>query len=404
MMSRDDAPIARLAMRRLSAPGVLNREPMQRRHDPLQHMTVTHGLAARLQSRFAPFTEARGSALVWQRSAERFDSGPAEIAQVSAPAVAQANVGAVAISRREQSPSAAPTSLQRRVTPTAESTPVVAQQLLARRQVPGLLSVDDSGRQAGAARSIGTESTLVSKLHARYGAERSDSVAKPPALSSSSPSVARITSPAPPTGVVMRRADAPSISAPATASFATSVPSESATIVATSMPLKSAASVADVATRPSSLPIPISIARKRETGSASEGARRDSALTLVSKPSRARDAATLPASTPARHPATVVERAPPLTSSTPLVLQRVMAPPVQSTPPVPYAMPVSSAATRELIEAARAPTPAEAPAAAAAASAHGGSTDIEWIAEEVGRRLRHRLEIERERKGIRSWR
>ena len=42
-------------------------------------------------------------------------------------------------------------------------------------------------------------------------------------------------------------------------------------------------------------------------------------------------------------------------------------------------------------------------AVATKVGAHTGS-DIDRIAEEVGRRLMRRLEIERERKGIRQWR
>jgi hypothetical protein len=52
------------------------------------------------------------------------------------------------------------------------------------------------------------------------------------------------------------------------------------------------------------------------------------------------------------------------------------------------------------------PSPAQQkadPAVAMKVGAHTGS-DIDRIAEEVSRRLMRRLEIERERKGIRQWR
>jgi len=66
-------------------------------------------------------------------------------------------------------------------------------------------------------------------------------------------------------------------------------------------------------------------------------------------------------------------------------------------------MPSSSAVAEELTHAAQAEGAANTPHAAAAI-AQGGHADIDRIAEEVERRLRLRLEIERERRGIRSWR
>jgi hypothetical protein len=49
------------------------------------------------------------------------------------------------------------------------------------------------------------------------------------------------------------------------------------------------------------------------------------------------------------------------------------------------------------------PDPVAAPMPAMKMAAQPGS-DLERIVEEVGRRLMRRLEIERERKGIRQWR
>jgi hypothetical protein len=68
-------------------------------------------------------------------------------------------------------------------------------------------------------------------------------------------------------------------------------------------------------------------------------------------------------------------------------------------------MPSSSAVADELTHAAHAESSASAQhAAAAGAATHASNPDIGRLAEEVERRLRLRLEIERERRGIRSWR
>jgi hypothetical protein len=86
----------------------------------------------------------------------------------------------------------------------------------------------------------------------------------------------------------------------------------------------------------------------------------------------------------------------------PLVLRRMLAAPAQSSPSLPTVMPPAT------VQLPREETPAPSqknpdPAPATKVGAHTGS-DIDRIAEEVGRRLMRRLEIERERKGIRQWR
>jgi hypothetical protein len=87
----------------------------------------------------------------------------------------------------------------------------------------------------------------------------------------------------------------------------------------------------------------------------------------------------------------------------PLVLRR-MAAPAQSSTPFSTVMPPAG------VQLPREETPAPAPLqskpnpyVATKAGAQSGS-DIDRIADEVGRRLMRRLEIERERKGIRQWR
>jgi hypothetical protein len=86
----------------------------------------------------------------------------------------------------------------------------------------------------------------------------------------------------------------------------------------------------------------------------------------------------------------------------PLVLRRMLAAPAQSSTPLSPGMPPAT------VQLPREETPAPLPQKpnpylATAAGEHAGS-DIDRIAEEVGRRLMRRLEIERERKGIRQWR
>jgi hypothetical protein len=86
----------------------------------------------------------------------------------------------------------------------------------------------------------------------------------------------------------------------------------------------------------------------------------------------------------------------------PLVLRRMLAAPAQSSSPFPTVMPPPT------VQLPREETPAPLqqkpnPYGETNAGAQTGS-DIDRIAEEVGRRLMRRLEIERERKGIRQWR
>ena len=86
----------------------------------------------------------------------------------------------------------------------------------------------------------------------------------------------------------------------------------------------------------------------------------------------------------------------------PLVLRRMLAAPAQSSTPLSTVMPPPT------VQLPREETPAPLqqkpdPAVAMKVGAHTGS-DIDRIAEEVGRRLMRRLQIECERKGIRQWR
>jgi hypothetical protein len=80
----------------------------------------------------------------------------------------------------------------------------------------------------------------------------------------------------------------------------------------------------------------------------------------------------------------------------------MLAAPVQSSTPVPAVLPPA------VVQLPREETPSPLrqqlePPVAKKLDAHTGS-DIDRLAEEVGRRLMRRLRVERERRGIRQWR
>ena len=86
----------------------------------------------------------------------------------------------------------------------------------------------------------------------------------------------------------------------------------------------------------------------------------------------------------------------------PLVLRRTLAAPSHSIAPLPTIVPPGAVQLPR--EEAPAPLPQRLDAAVAGRVGADPGSDIDRIAEEVGRRLMRRLEIERERKGIRQWR
>ena len=86
----------------------------------------------------------------------------------------------------------------------------------------------------------------------------------------------------------------------------------------------------------------------------------------------------------------------------PLVLRRMLAAPVQSSTPVPAVLP--PAVFQLPREETPSPLPPQPVAPVAQAMGARAESEIDRIAEEVGRRLMRRLRIERERKGIRQWR
>jgi hypothetical protein len=89
-------------------------------------------------------------------------------------------------------------------------------------------------------------------------------------------------------------------------------------------------------------------------------------------------------------------------AASPMVLRRMLAAPASSGTVLPGVLPLAA------VQASREEPPSPLPQRPAPRAATGVHTptapDIDRIAEEVGRRLVRRLEIERERKGIRQWR
>ena len=63
-----DESIETVAAGRRAAPGVVDREPVLRLYDRLQHPLPTSALADRLHQRAAHAEQTDGSALVWQRT------------------------------------------------------------------------------------------------------------------------------------------------------------------------------------------------------------------------------------------------------------------------------------------------------------------------------------------------
>jgi hypothetical protein len=369
----NDDSIAAVAARRRAAPGVVDREPVLRLYDRLQHPLPTSALADRLHQRAAHAEQADGSALVWQRTSiasNAFvsepppspDVGHATTPSVQRPPPAQRTFAAVPVN----------------TTPA----PAFVQRLARRQQVPKTAAIADSVAQAAAESPAIAKDSLSTQVHTSYGVETGASV--PP---SHTTTPIRTTS-APVS--VMRQVDS-------TITRHTQQTPPASTVNRASIPAR-----ADVAALPSvarHTSLPISTARKHDVSAAPRcGMPAETARTV----SISTDATSTIA---AARSAPAITLAPPSSSAaTPLVLRRVAAPVPTSppSPPVPYAMPSSSAA-EDPAHAAQAVGAANAPHVAAAV-AQGGHADIDRIAEEVERRLRLRLEIERERRGIRSWR
>ena len=373
-MSNDES-IESIAAGRLTGPGVVDREPVLRLYDRLQHPLPTSALADRLRQRAAHAEHADGSSLVWQRTSltsSAFVPPPPptpEIGHATTPSVRQPPV-----QRFVPEPLRAPDighattpSMQQRpvqrsmiAAPGSTAAPARVQRLTQGQDAPGIVAVSDNMPHAG------------SESPARYGVQKATS----PFVSRAAASTTTTSAP-----VVMRKADS------------TTTPRVQQTPLA-SLVSRSSNPTLPSATRSTSTfaSMPMSIARKQEASTARDGSTPGGESSTIA---------------PARTAPVIAHTPSSSSAATPLVLRRVAAPVPASAsmPPMAYGMPSSSAVAHELTQAAQAEGTASVPhTGPGGAAAQGGESDIGRLAEEVERRLRLRLEIERERRGIRSWR
>jgi hypothetical protein len=384
----DNSLTAQLVVQRLAMPGVLDHTPVQRKYERLQQGTVRHELAEQLHQRATASGEAGGSSLVWRRSPERVDSN-AEGLPVSAGTTSVAAAGSTPISR------ATSPIVQRSALPGAEST-AVTDRLTSRAHSPGVLAVGSTGStisRPAATSSFSNAPAFAAQLQSRHGVTSSESAAAAaPVQAAPAPPISRA-----PAGVIRRQVDAAnSTASPSSHDTASVVPALSP--VSRGMGAASASAEA-TADKPM-------LARKAFPASAVGGTVRQADMPQAGNGSPAAPDLRMAVS-PQVPGIPMIPAARPLLSAgsaagEPLVLRRKLAAPAQSSTPFPTFMPPAG------VELPREETPAPLqskpnPYVAMKAGAQTGS-DIDRIADEVARRLMRRLEIERERKGIRQWR
>jgi len=377
---------ARLVVQRLAMPGVLDSTPVQRRYERSQEGMVKHELTGQLHQRATASGETGGGSFVWRRSSERAGAsaeglpvspGTASVAsdsstpisRVSSPVVpavnAAANAGKV---------------VQRAALPGAESA-AVTDRLTSRAQSPGVLAVGNTMSRPAATNSFSDAPAFAAHLQARYGVTSSESAASTPVHAAPAPSISRA-----PAGVVRRKVDAVTSTAPSSSHDTTS-------IVRAVSPISRGTAAAPTLARK----VDAVSAMGRALPAAGPPAGNGWSAAPDSRPAGSSPAAGTPVM-PAARPLLSAGSA----AGAPLVLRRLLAGPGQSSTPLSPVMPPAT------VQLPREETPAPLPQKpnpylATAAGEHAGS-DIDRIAEEVGRRLMRRLEIERERKGIRQWR
>jgi hypothetical protein len=375
MSDHDGNSLTARLVQRLAMPGVLDRTPVQRRYERLQEGMVKHDLTGQLHQRATASGDADGGSFVWRRSSERADAS-AEGLPVSASTTSVAAASSTPISR-VNSP-----VVQRAALPEAESA-AVTERLTSRAQLPGVLSVGSTISRPAATSSFSDAPAFAAHLQSRYGVTSSESVAAAlPVHAAPAPSISRA-----PAGVIRRQVDAVN---------ATTPPSnhDTAGIVPAVIPVSRGISAPPVLAR--------KVAAAGATGrTLPMGGPPVSNGSPAGPDSRPADSPPVPGipMTPAAGPLLSAGSA----AGSPLVLRRMLAAPAQSSTPLSTVMPPPPTVQLPREET---PVPAQhkpAPAVATKVGAHTGS-DIDRIAEEVGRRLMRRLEIERERKGIRQWR
>jgi hypothetical protein len=380
MSDQNDHSVTARLVQRLAMPGVLDRTPVEHRYERLQQGTVKHELTERLSQRATASGEAGGSSFVWRRSAAAADASaegltmPAILTSVpvvttSVPAASSAPVSA-----------ASSPLIQRATLPGAESAAVTAR-LVSRAQSSGILAVGSTISRPAEPGSFSNAPVFAADLQSRYGVTSSDvAAAAAPVQAASALSISRA-----PAGVIRRQVDAPN---------STASPSrhDNASVVPVSSPASPGSGTAPMLARKalaaSAMGSTLPLAPLGGNGSPAAPDSRPGGS------SQATGIPMMPAARPLLSPGQE--------AGAPLVLRRMLAAPAQSSTPLPAVMPPAT------VHLPREETPAPSqqksgPAVAMKVGTHADS-DIDRIAEEVGRRLMRRLEIERERKGIRQWR
>ena len=377
MNDHDDNSLpAQLVVQRLAMPGVLDHTPVQRKYERLQQGTVKHELTEQLHQRATASGEAGGRSFVWRRSPERADASAVGL-PVSAGTASVAAASTTAISRVNSPAVPAVNVVQRATSPGAESA-AVTERLTSRAQSPGVLAVGSTISRPASTRSFSDAPAFAAHLQSRYGVTSNESAAAAaPVLAAPALSISRA-----PAGVVRRKVDAVNSTAPSsshdTASVVPAVSTVSRGIAAAPVLARKVAAVSAIG---NTLP------------SAGNGSQAAPDSHIADSPQIA-GVPMMPAARPLLSAGSA--------AGGPLVLRRMLAAPAQSSTPLSPGMPPPT------VQLPREETPAPSqqkpdPAVATKVGASTGS-DIDRIAEEVGRRLMRRLEIERERKGIRQWR
>jgi hypothetical protein len=379
MSRRDESTLtARRAAQRLHRPGVLDRTPVEQRYERPHQGAVVHELTDRLHQRAEAAGEAGGTSFVWRRSPAAADaSADGLMMPVTSASVPTAPPIVPATSSTPLSRTTAPV-VQRAALPEPEAAAMTAR-LTSRAQSSGLLAAGSTISRPAAAGVVGDAPSFAVSLQSRYGVTLADAagasapVRVVPASSLSS---------APATGVIRRQAET---------SMATS--RSSSHDGAGALPTLSGASrgltAAPMPAHETPAGSPVASARPL-MGTGSFTALDSPAAGSLSRPG-------MPVAHAARPPVPAASAA-----GSPLVLRRMLAAPVSSGTVLPGVLPPAAVqAPREETLSPLPPRPA--PPTVKEVKAPAGA-DIDRIAEEVGRRLMRRLEIERERRGIRQWR
>lgn len=363
-----DAMAQRLAVQRMTAPGVIDRSTLQRA--PRASTVASAGLVDRLQRRAATSETngARGALPLASSVARRASSETHE--QSASPASPSSNYGtastplvtarATATVARRAAPDASPS-----INGTTPASLEIARSVSAAPHAQATAGIPTASAQASLSLSAPTSAV------ARGVVQRVPERGRSPAPTASETTTAVSRAPSTPAGNGLPPAIS-SASGPSSSLARMPSSSNGATPVSIArMPVVTASSVAQT-----SMP---HVSRKADT-------------TARSTPSSSG------ADRPSFSPSPVVGNA-----ATPLVMRRPDITAHRPAPTSPPAISTPAITTSAPSTIARAPaSPVASPHVASPGRAD--AAQIDWIAEQVGNRLARRFEIERERMGVRSWR